>query len=155
VPGARDVVTARRPARVRPDEKWVHVSLRRQVLTAYEGDQLVYATLVSTGKRDTPTPRGLYRVWVKTAHEPMHGRAGDPYFVDEVPWAMFFRDGLSLHGTYWHDRFGTPVSHGCVNLSLADARWLFDWAPPSLPIGWHSVIPLAAGRPSLWVLVTR
>lgn len=85
----------------------------------------------------------------------MHGERHDPYLVDEVPFALFFRKGLSLHGTFWHDQFGTPVSHGCVNLSFADAAWLFDWAPPRLPNGWHSAIPLRAHRPSLWVIIER
>jgi hypothetical protein len=57
-------------------------------------------------------------------------------------------------GTTWHDRFGTPVSHGCVNLSLADARWLFDWAPPALPPEWHAVLSDGSGTMPLWVYVT-
>jgi hypothetical protein len=69
--------------------------------------------------------------------------------VEEVPHALFFHREQGFHGTFWHDRFGTPVSHGCVNLSLADAEWLFDWAPPRLPPGWHAVTPLA-GQESLW-----
>jgi hypothetical protein len=62
---------------------------------------------------------------------------------------------MALHGTFWHDRFGRRASHGCVNLSMADARWLFDWAPPRLPSGWSAIWPLETHFPSLWVLVTR
>jgi hypothetical protein len=84
----------------------------------------------------------------------MRNEPGDePYFVDEVPDAMFFRRGLALHGTFWHDRFGRRMSHGCVNLSLADAAWLFAWGPPRLPEGWHGIEPGQAGLPTLEVLI--
>jgi hypothetical protein len=139
-----------RPASVPRGAKWVHVDLQEQVLTAYEGDTWVYATLVSTGKKDTATHRGVFRVWNKTLHELMAEE--NEYFVEEVPYTQYFYAGEALHGAFWHSRFGQPVSQGCVNLSLTDARWLFFWAPPSLPSGWHSyrVVP---GTESLWVVV--
>jgi lipoprotein-anchoring transpeptidase ErfK/SrfK len=126
------------------------VDLQEQVLTAYEGDTWVYATLVSTGKKDTATHRGVFRVWNKTLHELMTEE--NQYFVEEVPYAQYFYDGEALHGAFWHSHFGQAVTHGCVNLSLPDARWLFFWAPPALPSGWHSyrVVP---GTESLWVVV--
>jgi lipoprotein-anchoring transpeptidase ErfK/SrfK len=141
------------PAGLPSDAAWVHVSLREQVLVAYEGPRAVYATLVSTGLAEHPTPRGLFRVWHKERHAPMHGDPPEPYFVDEVPFVQYFSKGIALHGTFWHDRFGRRASHGCVNLSMADAEWLFDWAPPLLPSGWHAIEPEAAKRSSLWVLV--
>jgi lipoprotein-anchoring transpeptidase ErfK/SrfK len=142
-----------RPVGIPAEARWVHVDLAEQVLTAYEGDRFVYATLVSTGKKQWKTPRGLFRVWLKVRHGTMDGRL-EPYHVEEVPHAMFFKGGAALHGAFWHDQFGFPVSHGCINLAPIDADWLFGWAPPELPGGWHSVLPLAAGLESLWVWVS-
>ena len=134
--------------------RWVHVDLDEQVLTAYEGDELVFATLVSTGKVDHRTRVGLFPVFYKSIHADMRGvDPGDPYFVDEVPWIMFFRKGMALHGTFWHDAFGRTYSHGCVNLAFSDAKWLFDWSPPALPPGWHAIEPLEGELATLWVKV--
>ncbi len=72
-----------------------------------------------------------------------------PYAVEAVPDVMFFDRGYGIHGTYWHDRFGTPKSHGCVNVSLNDARWLFDFTGPHLPRGWSAVFPTATERGTL------
>ncbi|MBZ4420634.1 L,D-transpeptidase [Myxococcus sp. RHSTA-1-4] len=144
-----------RPPSIPSGAKWVHVELSEQVLTAYEGDTWVYATLVSTGRadsEDTTTHRGHFRVWSKTLHELM-AREGQ-YFVEEVPYTQYFHGSEALHGAFWHDRFGFPVTHGCVNLSLADARWLFNWAPPALPSGWHSFRVLPGAEP-LHVVVER
>ncbi|MEW6778087.1 MAG: L,D-transpeptidase, partial [Bdellovibrionota bacterium] len=144
-----------RPRGVGPEEKWVHVDLTEQVLTAYEGDTLVFATLVSTGKKETQTKTGLFRVWRKAIHEALQGEPEDPYLVEEVPFLLFFHEEQAFHGTFWHEAFGTAASHGCVNLSMADAAWLFEWAPPRLPPGWHSITPEPAGLPTLWVQVER
>ena len=83
----------------------------------------------------------------------MHGEPDDPYGVDRVPYVHYFHKNEALHGTYWHDRFGFPASHGCVNLSPADARWLFEWAPPRLPESWSTIDPKTAGLSSLWVFI--
>ena len=141
-----------RPDAIGPAARWVHVDTEEQTLTAYEGDRLVYATLVSTGKRDWETPSGTFRVWLKVRHARMRGHRVR-YLVEEVPDVLWFGQNLALHAAVWHDRFGTPVSHGCVNLSLADADWLFRWAPPELPDGWHAINPAPAGLPSLHVVV--
>jgi hypothetical protein len=135
--------------------KWVLVDLSQQTLTAYEGETAVYATLISGGKnhKDSQTHAGLYQVEHKMAYSDMHGEPDDPYDVDRVPYTLYFNKDEALHGTYWHNRFGSPASHGCINLALADARWLFDWAPPQLPESWHTIDPRAAGRGSLWVFV--
>ena len=66
------------------------------------------------------------------------------YAVEAVPNVMFFEGGYGIHGTYWHDEFGVPKSHGCVNVSLPDARWLFQFVGPHLPVGWSAVFPTAA-----------
>ena len=141
-----------RPPGVGPAERWVHVDTDEQTLTAYEGDRLVFATLVSTGKPGWETPVGTFRVWLKVRHAQMHGHRV-PYLVEEVPDILYFGQDVALHAAVWHDRFGTPVSHGCVNLSLADGDWIFRWAPPEIPDGWHLLNPAAAGLPALWVVV--
>ncbi len=141
-----------RPPDIGPAERWVHVDTDEQTLTAYEGDRLVFATLVSTGKRDWETPTGVFRVWLKVRHARMHGHRVR-YLVEEVPDVLWFGHDVALHAAVWHDRFGVPVSHGCVNVSLADGEWLFRWAPPEVPDGWHSLNPGAAGLPTIWVVV--
>lgn len=143
-----------RPSSVPAGAKWIHIDLSEQVLTAYEGDALVYATLVSTGKSGWSTPRGTFQVWLKVRHGTMEGHRA-PYQVEEVPYSMFFNKNVAVHGAAWHDYFGTPVSHGCVNLGPEDAAWLFSWSPPPLPVGWHTIIPQAAGLESLWVVVEK
>jgi hypothetical protein len=120
------------------DEHWIDIDLDEQVLTAYEGTRPIYATLVSTGNRKWPTAEGVYRIWIKFAETDMSGQMGDeqPYSVATVPWTAYFAKDLALHTAYWHDRFGEARSHGCVNLSPADARWLYFWTSPDVPMGW-------------------
>ncbi len=127
------------PALLSPGERWIDLDLDTQLLVAYEGEQPVYATLVSSGARQTPTETGVYRIWKKMAENDMNGLTGeDPYSVATVPWTQFFspEKGLALHSAYWHDGFGTPKSHGCVNLAPIDARWLYFWSDPFVPPGW-------------------
>lgn len=143
-----------RPAQVPPDAKWVHVDLKAQTLVAYEGDTPRYATLVSSGKEDsdeTRTHPGLFRISYKALHDRMHG---DDYYLEDVPYVMPFHRNEALHGTFWHSAFGSTASHGCVNLSLRDAEWLFSWAPPNLPAGWHTVY-VQPDSDALWVYLTR
>jgi hypothetical protein len=142
-----------RPEGVPPGARWVHVDLGEQVLTAYDGDDPVFATLVSSGAPGCGTPPGLHRIEAKLRHGDMISERWS-YHLEEVPHVLYFRGNCALHGTFWHDRFGKPVSHGCVNLSLADAAWLFEWAPPRLPAGWHTVMPPPESE-SLRVLVER
>ncbi len=142
-----------RPPDLSAQARWVHVDLAEQVLTAYEGDTLVYATLVSTGARGRETRPGLYAMYSKIRDTDMCSERWH-YHIEEVPFALFFDRDRALHGTFWHDRFGTALTHGCVNLSMADAEWLFQWAPPPLPPGWHGAMP-APGAATLWVMVER
>ena len=143
-----------RPPGIPEGARWVHVDLHEQTLTAWEGDRVVYATLVSTGStapRHQPTAVGLHKVWLKSLHDTMRGEG---YIVDEVPFVQFFKGGQALHGVVWHDWFGTPVSYGCVNMSLSDAKWVFEWAPPNMPMGWHTLLPSKADD-ALYVFVER
>ncbi|MBL8134517.1 MAG: L,D-transpeptidase, partial [Anaerolineae bacterium] len=105
------------------------VDLYEQTLVAYEGDTPVYATVVSTGLPPNETNEGLFNVWASLPLDRMSGATGAPdaYAVESVPWVMYFDGGISLHGTYWHDLFGYRQSHGCVNLTISDARWLYGW----------------------------
>jgi lipoprotein-anchoring transpeptidase ErfK/SrfK len=106
-------------------ERWIDVNLSAQTLTAYEGNRPVHRAVVSTGLPNTPTPVGQFRVWIKLRYDDM---AGPGYYLRDVPYVMYFHRDYGLHGTYWHNNFGRPMSHGCVNLSNADAGWLFNWA---------------------------
>ncbi|WP_240359051.1 L,D-transpeptidase family protein [Pyxidicoccus trucidator] len=143
------------PPGVAPGERWLDVDLEAQVLVAYEGERPVYATLISSGKPGTDTPEGLYRIWIKFAEADMtgNGTAGnETYRVATVPWTMFFQDDYALHTAYWHDRFGEPMSHGCVNLSPKDARALYTWAAPEVPTGW-SMVHATPEAPGSWVRI--
>jgi hypothetical protein len=151
------IALQQRPVGIPGGAKWVSIDLAAQTLTAYEGDKPVYATLVSSGKRQHGhrTLPGLYRVQHKLIYSDMHGGPAEPYTVDRVPYTQYFDKSEGLHGTYWHDGFGARASHGCVNLSMADAKWLFDWSPPPLPAQWNSIDPVTAGLTTLWVLVLK
>lgn len=109
--------------------RWVAVDLYEQTLVAYEEDTPVFATLVSSGLPGWDTHEGLFHIWARVTTDRMSGATGAPgaYDLQSVPWVMYFDDSISLHGTYWHDGFGYRHSHGCVNLSISDARYLFYW----------------------------
>jgi hypothetical protein len=111
-------------------QKWVSVDLYEQTLIAYEGDTPVFSTLISSGLKDWPTNEGLFHVYVRYERTTMSGaeQQSDFYFLQEVPWTMYFDGDIALHGTYWHDGFGYRHSHGCVNMSITDAKWLYDWS---------------------------
>jgi L,D-transpeptidase catalytic domain len=132
-----------------PNERWIDVDSSGQTLVAYEGARPVYATLVSTGRGPaggpSATPPGVHRIWVKIFASDManvQSQDTDPHYsLEDVPYVQFFDDSVALHGTYWHGDFGHPRSHGCVNLSPLDARWLFDFTEPHLPAGWAAAYP--------------
>ena len=110
--------------------KWIDVDLTHQRLTAYQGNTPVFEALISTGLPNTPTVIGQFRIYWKLMATDM---TGPGYHLPDVPYTMYFHGGYALHGTYWHNNFGQPMSHGCVNLRTEDAQWLFDWADPTLP----------------------
>jgi lipoprotein-anchoring transpeptidase ErfK/SrfK len=136
------------PEGVGPTETWIDVDLDEQVLVAYEGARPVFATLISSGRgdrhsgvRNYESPSGSFRIQSRHITTTMDGdTAGDgPYSIEDVPWVMYFHGSYALHGAFWHTYFGWRMSHGCINLSPPDARWVFLWATPDLPAGWHGV----------------
>ena len=115
-------------------ERWISIDLSTQRLIAWEGNKAVYAVIVSTGKTSTPTRLGTFRVYTKYRSTRM---TGPGYDVPDVPYTMYYDGGMAIHGAYWHNRFGTPVSHGCTNVAVNHAKWLFDWASVGTPVVVH------------------
>jgi len=114
--------------------RWIDVDLSDQMVYAYEGDTLVNSFLVSTGTSRTPTVTGRFKIYIRLRSGNMRGPG---YFLPDVPYIMYFHKSYGLHGTYWHSNFGTPMSHGCVNLSIADAAWLYDWSYMGTEVNVH------------------
>lgn len=150
----RHLAPAARPSGVGPNDKWIEVNLREQVVIAHEGDTAVYATLTSTGAPRWPTAQGLFRIWIKLERDRMQGgdTAADQYDLADVPWTMYFYRGYGVHAAYWHDKFGAVRSHGCVNLSPVDAKWFFDWSEPVVSEGQYFVRS-TEDNPGTWVWV--
>ncbi|MCA9937900.1 MAG: L,D-transpeptidase [Anaerolineales bacterium] len=132
-----------RPAEVGENEFWSEVDLYEQTFAAYEGDRMVFASLISSGLNRWPTREGLYQVWDRWDETLMDGAEGkvDYYVVEDVPYTMYFDKvmEIALHGAYWHDRFGYKHSHGCVNMPPLAAQWVYNWS--------------ATGPDALWVYV--
>lgn len=123
-------------------EKWIEVDLSEQKLRAWEGSSLFLETLISSGKPWTPTVTGEFRIWSKFQYAKMSGGSkerGNYYYLPNVPYIMYFYKDFSLHGTYWHNNFGHPMSHGCVNLPTPIAEKLYYWTAPTVPMGKHYI----------------
>ncbi|MCA9536815.1 MAG: L,D-transpeptidase [Myxococcales bacterium] len=141
-----------RPSAVGATERWIDVDVGTQTMVVYEGDRPVYATLVSTGRRerDHATPLGEFRIWIKVGTTTMddigNANESEDYSVEAVPWVQYFDGSVGFHAAYWHRRFGNRMSHGCVNLSPKDARWLYGFTTPVVPDGWVAVHPSANER---------
>jgi hypothetical protein len=126
--------------------RWIDISILSQTLVLYEGSTPVYATLVSSGrdglgdpKETLSTPTGTFRIYQKHVTTTMDSNVADNEFeLRDVPWVMYFKGGYALHAAYWHDDFGRARSHGCVNLSPIDARYIFRWSAPDTPHHWHA-----------------
>ena len=115
------------------EERWIRVDLSEQTLIAYERDKPVRAFIISSGLPGTPTVTGEFRIRAKVRSQTMSGGSeelGTYYSLPNVQWVQYFYEDYGFHGSYWHNNFGNPMSHGCVNMTNADARWLFDWAGP-------------------------
>lgn len=126
-----------------PAERWIEVDLSEQKMRAWNGSALYLETPISTGLPWWPTPTGEFRIWIKLRFAKMEGGSGRYYYyLPNVPYIMYFGGGeipawrgYGLHGTYWHNDFGTQRSHGCVNLPTPIAEKLFYWVGPVLSEG--------------------
>jgi hypothetical protein len=116
------------PAGVPAGTRWISVDLAEQTLSAYEGDRMVFATLASTGVNKFWTRPGLFQIKKKWDMQSMSGSNPNYYFVQDVPFVMYFSSARAIHGSYWHNAFGYPRSHGCVNLPVVDAHWMYTFA---------------------------
>lgn len=115
-------------------QRWIDVDLAEQNLVVYEDGKPIFATLISTGLKQGWTSVGVYTIFNMVETYDLF--SPDPkvignYYLEDVPWILFYEGSWAIHGTYWHDSFGLPNSHGCVNLSIRDAGWLYEWAQPS------------------------
>lgn len=115
-------------------ERWIDIDISSQRVTAYEGNNPIGTFIVSTGTSAHPTVIGRFRVYVKYRYDDM---AGPGYYLSDVPYVMYFYEGYSIHGTYWHSNFGTPMSHGCVNMRTSDAQWMFSFASVGTVVNVH------------------
>jgi len=135
------------PAFARDQIRWIDISIINQTLVLWQGATPIFATLVSTGRdglgepgKTLSTPLGTFRIYQKYVTTTMDSDVADKEFeLRDVPWVMYFKGGYALHAAYWHDGFGHPRSHGCVNLSPLDARFVFNWSSPVVPEHWQSV----------------
>ena len=137
----------RMPAWGKNGERWIDINVTKQTLVAYDGTKAVFATLVSTGEaglgdpdRTKSTKRGIFRIDRKHITATMSSsEVGEEFELNDIPFVQYFEGGYALHAAYWHDDFGVPRSHGCINLSPDDARRLFYWTDPQIPPDWHTV----------------
>lgn len=114
------------------EARWIRVDLSQQIVVAYEGVTPIRAFVISSGLPRTPTVTGEFRIKTKVKSQTMTGGSGAYYYnLPNVKWVQYFYQEYSFHGTYWHNDFGKPKSHGCINMTNADAKWLFDWAGPT------------------------
>jgi LysM repeat protein len=140
IPGGSDTPPSTNPSPNPPSNpgasgtRWIDVNITTQTLTAYAGQTPVFTARVSTGIWRYPTVVGTFQVYVKYLSTHM---SGPGYSLPNVPYTMYFYRGYALHGTYWHSNFGTPMSHGCVNLSIPDAKWLYEWASVGTKVVTH------------------
>lgn len=122
------ILPVEKPAEIET-HKWISIDLYEQVAIAYESEKPVFATLISSGMDEWPTREGVFQIYARFTRTRMTGGylGPDYYYLQDVPWTMYFDEDIGLHGAYWHDGFGFRRSHGCVNMTLTDAHWLFKW----------------------------
>jgi hypothetical protein len=142
------------PEGVGPNERWIDLDVSQQVLVAYEGADPRFATLVSTGRKNkqSETPLGVFHIWVKLEYSDMNDiertDVDKNYSIQDVPWVQFFQGSYGFHAAFWHDDFGRRRSHGCINLSPKDARYLFQFTEPVLPPGWNAILSMPEDHPT-------
>jgi lipoprotein-anchoring transpeptidase ErfK/SrfK len=122
------------PSHLANEGRWIDVDLSAQRVVAYQGATPVRSFVVSTGTWAHPTLQGQFRVYIKLTSTRM---AGPGYNLPNVPYTMYYYQGYAIHGTYWHNNFGTPMSHGCINMRTPDAQWLFNFASLGTLINIH------------------
>jgi lipoprotein-anchoring transpeptidase ErfK/SrfK len=121
------------------DGKWIEVDLSHQTTTLYLGNVPIKTFLISSGRAATPTELGTFHVYRKYTSTTMTGTIlGEYYYVPNIPWVSYFDDGEAFHGTYWHHNFGHPMSHGCINMTIPDAKILYDFAPVGTKVVVHN-----------------
>ena len=131
VTGTATGTTVKPPVSGPVADRWIDVDLSSQRLTAYQGKTAVFSALISGGLPNTPTVVGRFKVYVKLRTTRMRGPG---YDLPGVPWCSYiFWNGISIHGTYWHNNYGTPMSHGCINLLPQAAKWIYRWTDPVVP----------------------
>jgi lipoprotein-anchoring transpeptidase ErfK/SrfK len=110
-------------------QQWIQIDLSDQRLTAWEGNTPIFSIIVSTGRESDMTPTGVYSIQDKYRTARMQGEhQGQRYDIPDVPYTMYFSGSYAIHGAYWHENFGNPVSSGCINVPVEGAEWLFGWA---------------------------
>ena len=128
----RQVIVNTTPPEGVTNNRWIEVNLNEQTLSVYENGNLLFATWIATGAEPYFTQPGLFQIYDKLPLETMTGAfeadKSDYYYLEKVPWTMYFDQSRALHGAYWHAWFGYPQSHGCVNLSIGDSHWIYNWA---------------------------
>ncbi len=140
------------PKGLKPKERWVHVDLKEDILYAMEGDA-VKKVFLTAGSDETPT--GVHRVYWKLLYQTFNRqRNKDGYYLEAVPWILFFKESYGIHAAYWHDDFGRIKTHGCINLTPEDAKWVFNFLTPSLPAGYISMRSTNA-NPGAIIRITR
>jgi hypothetical protein len=114
------------------ENRWISINLYEQTMTAYENGEMIYATLISSGLDGWWTQPGVFQVYSKLEIDPMQGAfaadRSDYYYLEDVPWILYYDESRAIHGAYWHNGYGYPRSHGCVNISPADAEWFYNFA---------------------------
>ena len=133
-PAPVEPVPAVAAAAIPEGRKWIEVNLTNQTLTAWQGDAAVLHTNISSGTSATPTVTGRFSVGWKLDSQRM---TGPGYDLPGVPWVMYFYGAYAIHGAYWHNNFGTPMSHGCVNMRPGEAGILYEWAPEGTEVYVH------------------
>jgi lipoprotein-anchoring transpeptidase ErfK/SrfK len=112
------------PFSLGPNERWIEIDLTNQQLIAHKGDEVVRIFTISSGKWGTPTVIGQFQIYSKLTSQTM---VGSDFYLPDVPFVMYFYKGYAIHGTYWHNNFGTPMSHGCINMRVSQAEWIYNF----------------------------
>jgi lipoprotein-anchoring transpeptidase ErfK/SrfK len=136
---AQDAIASEITYLEQTDEHWIEINLSDRYLTAWEGDNPVYSAHVATGTDEDPTYEGIFAIQSMHSFSVMKGNSADgtPYEIDDVPFVLYYDGSYAIHGAYWHDAFGEFITHGCVNVPVTQAEWLYNWAYVGSPVIVH------------------